>query len=207
MKHTKKSLEILQKVSEKIQDQTFHHHYYVLLDLVKSFHYTKTVNYLEIGAYAGGSACLVAQRPKTNIISVDLGKPIDSEVAINNVNSLKAKDVTYNYIKGNSQSGDVFTEVYDNMPHIDVLFIDGDHSGAGMTNDFNLYKDLVVNGGYIVFDDYNDAEYSPEVKAAVDNIVSGLDSKKFEIIGTIPNEYGARPDWLKEGNCFIIKKK
>lgn len=207
MKHTKKSLEILQDVSEKIKDQTFHHHYYILLDLVKSFHHSKRVNYLEIGAYAGGSACLVAQRPKTNVISIDLGKPIPSQVAKDNVESLKAKDVFYNYIQGDSQSESTFIEIHEHITHVDVLFIDGDHSGIGMTKDFNLYKDLVSSGGYIVFDDYNDEKHSPQVKGAVDTIVSNLDKDKYEIIGTLENKFGARPDWLKEGNCFVIKKK
>jgi hypothetical protein len=87
---------------------------------------------------------------------------------------------------------------------IDVLFIDGDHSYNGVKNDFNLYSPLVKNGGYIVFDDYNDHVSSPEVKPAVNEIVSTLVG--YEIIGTLPNVYGARPDTLLEGNCYVIKK-
>jgi hypothetical protein len=28
----------------------------------------------------------------------------------------------------------------------------------------------------------------------------------YDIIGTVPNEFGARPEDIKDGNCFIIKK-
>jgi hypothetical protein len=47
-------------------------------------------------------------------------------------------------------------------------------------------------------------EFSPEVKIAVDELLSNLEG--YDIIGTLPNIYGARPINLKDGNCFIIKK-
>jgi hypothetical protein len=37
---------------------------------------------------------------------------------------------------------------------IDALFIDGDHSVTGCTNDFNLYEDKIVPGGFLAFHDY-----------------------------------------------------
>jgi hypothetical protein len=68
-----------------------------------------------------------------------------------------------------------------------------------------LYHDLVNTGGYILFDDYNDAEHSPEVKLAVDDIIkSHLDA--YEIIGTLPNTLGARPEEMQSGNVFILQK-
>jgi hypothetical protein len=63
---------------------------------------------------------------------------------------------------------------------------------------------MVKNGGYIIFDDYNDYEFSPEVKVAVDEILTKIDG--YEIIGTLDNEFNARPENLKNGNCFIIRK-
>lgn len=36
---------------------------------------------------------------------------------------------------------------------LDVLFIDGDHSWAGVTQDFSMYRGLVADGGLIVFHD------------------------------------------------------
>ena len=41
-----------------------------------------------------------------------------------------------------------------NIPdHIGVLFIDGEHSYEAVKKDFELYKNKVVEGGYIVFHD------------------------------------------------------
>ena len=68
-----------------------------------------------------------------------------------------------------------------------------------------LYEGLVKKGGYIVFDDYNDSQHSPEVKPAVNDLVNQI-STQYEIIGAIPNLYNAKPLELKEGNEFVIKK-
>ena len=87
---------------------------------------------------------------------------------------------------------------------IDILFIDGDHSYQGVVDDFRLYEGLVKSGGYIIFDDYRD-EGCPGTRTAVDEIAN-LVSDRYNIIGTLPNTFGARPDWLLEGNDFIIHK-
>ena len=89
---------------------------------------------------------------------------------------------------------------------IDILFIDGDHSYDGIVEDFNNYVDFVNDGGFIVFDDYNDIMFSPEVKIAVNDIVSTLDLSKYSVMGSIKNEYSAKPVELLENNCFIVRK-
>jgi predicted O-methyltransferase YrrM len=202
MKSTKKSLDLTEKICNTINGQTFHHHYYILLDIANTF--DGEINYLEIGCYAGGSASLMVSRENTNVISIDLGMPISPEIAINNVNTLNTKNNKYTYIQGNSQIEETRDKVLEIMNGVDILFIDGDHLYNGVINDFNLYSPLVKTGGYIIFDDYNDIEFSPDVKTAVNKLIEGLDS--YEIIGCLDNEFGARPSSLKEGNCFIIKK-
>jgi predicted O-methyltransferase YrrM len=148
---------------------------------------------------------LVSQRKNTNIFSIDLGQPIPPEIVIKNIQKFNTKNNKFEYIQGNSQEQTTLGRLKEFIQDIDVLFIDGDHSFIGVKNDFDLYSPLVKSGGYIIFDDYNDHQFSPQVKPAVDEIVSNLD--QYEIIGTLPNIYGARPDSLKEGNCFVIKKK
>jgi predicted O-methyltransferase YrrM len=204
MKHTKKSLEITQKISNEMEGKTFHHHYHILYDLVNLFDIDHIVNYVEIGCYAGASACLVSQRKNTNIFSIDLGGPIPPEVALRNFAKFNVNGNKFQYIKGNSRDAKTFEKLKEHVSQVDVLFIDGDHSAFGVKSDFDLYSPLVKEGGYIVFDDYNDHRYSPNVKIAVDEIIKSI--QNYEIIGTLPNIYGARPDSLKEGNCFIIKK-
>lgn len=207
MKITQKSIDLLGEiVSSGVQ--TFHHHYHILYDIADSIN-KKEVNYVEIGCYAGGSACLMLQREKTNVISIDLGEPISEEVVLNNIKNHNIHKNNFNYIKGNSQVLEtkerlkLIMNEYESQK-IDILFIDGDHSFNSIHNDFNLYEDLVSIGGYIVFDDYNDSQYSPDVNGAVNNIVSNL--KNYEVIGTIENSLCAYPSSLIEGNCFVIKK-
>jgi predicted O-methyltransferase YrrM len=210
LKLTQFSLDLVRQIAKNVP--TFHHHYHVLYDVANTFG-EKKINYVEIGAYAGASSCLMSQRLNTSIISIDLGEPIPKSVVLRNVLDYKYNNNYYKYIQGNSQLIETKTKVfealidstalgYDNG--IDMLFIDGDHSFNGVLADFEMYKDLVNVGGYIIFDDYNDNAYSPEVKQAVDSLLPSLE--EYEIIGALDNTLGAYPSELKEGNCFIIKR-
>jgi len=204
MTSSKLSLDLIEKISSEMEGQTFHHHYHILYDIIKTYPDDYYLNYVEIGCYAGGSACLVSQRKNTNIISIDLGYPISPEIPKLNFNNFNSEKNNYVYIQGDSTSNETLLNLKKNISEIDVLFIDGDHSYNGVKMDFEIYSPLVKNGGYIIFDDYNDFQFSPEVKKSVDDIVkNNLD---YEIIGTLPNIFEARPKELTDGNCFIIKK-
>jgi predicted O-methyltransferase YrrM len=203
---SQKSIDILLDISNKIGNQTFHHHYHILYDIANTFNPEYNINYLEIGCYAGGSACLLLQRPNTNVTSIDLGHPISPEIVLKNVNSLNVHKNNYEYIQGDSKDLNVFNQAITKHKELDILFIDGDHSYNGVKSDFELYSKLVKDGGYIIFDDYNDHVYSPEVKKYVDELVKNINDE-YEIIGTIPNTLKARPSDLINGNCFILRKK
>lgn len=97
----------------------------------------------------------------------------------------------------------------DNNFKTDILFIDGDHSYDGVIQDFDNYEKFVNSGGYIIFDDYMDKKNSPEVKKAVDYIVTTIDKKKYEIIGCLKNIVGSYGNDIVGPylNEFIIKKK
>jgi hypothetical protein len=90
----------------------------------------------------------------------------------------------------------------------DILFIDGDHSYQGVLDDFNNFHTFVSKGGFIVFDDYQDAKYSPEVKPAVDHIVKliELNNLPFEVIGNPENYYNTYPSELSLLNEFILRR-
>jgi cephalosporin hydroxylase len=207
LKPTKTSLNIVKKIATTVP--TFHHHYHILFDIANTFG-DKKINYVEIGSFAGGSSCLMLQRPNTTVISIDLGQPIPKVVVYENIINYKKNDNCYKYIQGNSQLVETKKQLIETLiisgfsNKIDILFIDGDHSFNGVLADFTMYSDLVNIGGYIVFDDYNDSVYSPEVKQAVDSLLPILSD--YEIIGTMENTLGAYPSELKEGNCFVIKK-
>lgn len=210
LKLTQLSLDMVRQIATDVP--TFHHHYHILYDIANTFG-DKKINYVEIGAYAGGSSCLMLQRLNTTIISIDLGEPISKEVVFSNIIEYKNNNNYYKYIQGNSQIQETKDKVIETLSNsrvlgytnkIDILFIDGDHSFDGVLADFNMYSDLVNIGGYIVFDDYNDSVHSPNVKLAVDSLVPSL--VDYEIIGTFENTLGAYPSELKEGNCFVVKR-
>ena len=206
---TEKSLKMVQEISSK-GIPTFHHHYFVLMDIANTFK-KKKITYVEIGAYAGASAALMLSRPKTNVVSIDTAEVFTKGQVVQNIKSLGLKTENYTYIEGDSKDDSTrllleynLNEVF-KVGGIDILFIDGDHTRQGVFFDFINYKDFVNSGGFIVFDDYNDHIHSPEVKGAVDNIVDGF-RESFAIIGCYPNNVGAYPESLKESNCFIIQK-
>lgn len=203
------SLELVRKISQNIP--TFHHHYHILFDIASSFESIKKVRYLEIGCYGGASAALVASRPNTHVISVDVGRPIPMEYAVESVNAHKHNSSTFKYILGNSCDPQTMYDVHiaNDSHQFDVLFIDGDHSRQAVITDYLLYSPLLGCGGFLIFDDYRDAESSPQVRMAVDELISRYHDC-WEIFGTIPNVFNAHPQGhagLAEGNCFVVRKK
>ena len=211
LKPTQKSLDKVIQIASNVS--TFHHHYHIIFDIAETFG-DKKINYVEIGAYAGGSSCLMLQRTNTSVISIDLGEPVPKVVVLENVINYKNNNNYYKYIQGNSQILETKNQAIDALNNskklgysdkIDILFIDGDHSLNGVIADYNLYKDLVNIGGYIVFDDYYDNVHSPDVKIALDEIILP-NLVDYEIIGTLENTLGAYPSELKDGNCFVIKR-
>jgi predicted O-methyltransferase YrrM len=204
MKHTKESLDLTRSISDSINNQTMHHHYHILYDIANTYPKDTNITYVEIGCYAGGSACLMLQRPNTRVISIDLGQPIPKETVYSNVKNLNKFNNPYYYFEGDSQTYEMVSKLKELTNEVDILFIDGDHSYQAVINDFMLYEGLVKSGGYIVFDDYRD-EGCPGTKEAVDEIVESV-KERYTNIGTLPNIFGARPDTITEGNDYIIQK-
>jgi predicted O-methyltransferase YrrM len=204
IKTTSESLDIVKRISDNMEGHTFHHHYHILYDIGEKYE-DRHINYVEIGCFAGASACLMLQRPNTNVISIDLGHPISQDLAKRNVEKFNVLGNSFVYLQGDSQTREMVGNLASLISDIDILFIDGDHSYSGVINDFSFYRSMVKPGGYIVFDDYNDSEFSPEVKPAVDDITKQI-SDEFEIIGVIPNLHNARPLEIKDGNEFVIRK-
>jgi predicted O-methyltransferase YrrM len=203
---TETSKNIVESISTKVK--TFHHHYHLLYDIANLF---DSPTYLEIGAYAGGSAILMLKNENVKrVISIDLGTPISEKELINNVkNNVGERIRDYKYIKGNSSSSKVVSEVNQLTVNdgLDILFIDGDHTYNGVKNDFMNYNDLVNEGGFIVFDDYH-CKISPDVKLFVNELIKSESfQEKYDVIGCVENTYGAKPKELKTSNEFIIRKK
>lgn len=208
------SRSILQGIYERMQGKHFHDHACILYD-IRTLLGDKRKTYLEIGTYLGASAALMLNHPyPTDVLCVDplilsmaeTGTPRpQEEMVLANLRNL-AKQTSWEILKHYSWDKDVISRLYSRGSAIDILFIDGDHSFAGVLMDFMLYEPLVVPGGVIVFDDYADLENSSEVAAAVGYILRHLvESSAYEVVGQIaPN--AATSDNNQPGNLFVMRK-
>jgi hypothetical protein len=204
---TEESLIKNKEISNNMEGKTFHLHTHILYDIRTSFGNDDEIVYLEIGAFAGASSSLIASHPyKTKCFAIDLGKPIDKQVVVNNVNKFKNPESYFEYIQGSSMDEKIINEVYDKINYLNILFIDGDHSKRAVFSDFNNFSKLVKKGGYICFDDYLDFKYSPEVYGAVNEIVSLLNKDEYEIIGSLKYELTKKYTDMESNSIFIIKK-
>lgn len=205
---TEESIFKLNEIISTMEGKTFHNHYHILYDICNSIE-NDDVTYFEIGAYGGGSASLMSSNPKVKkSYSLDIGTPINKQIPINNVNKFKHNDCVYEYIEGDSTNNEIVNLVSEKVNNVDILFIDGDHSRNAVINDFNNYEKIVKKNGYIVFDDYMDEVYSPEVFGAVNDIVRGLNPNEYKIIGSIQYDLIQKTNCpeLKSSNEFIIQK-
>lgn len=109
---------------------------------------------VEIGTLRGGTFYIWSRYIESadKIVSVDLpGKAIKSmrDRLLKEFSTSKEISV----VRGNSHSEETFGEVKDEVDEVDFLLIDGDHSYEGVKTDFEMYKEIVSDGGMIAFHD------------------------------------------------------
>lgn len=222
LNNSQESLDLLRNVNTNIKLKHFHEWTHILYG-IRTLLGTELKTYMEIGSYIGSSASLIARNPyPTNIICIDpcnlppshYGGTINQgETLIKNINSNNIHNRNIKLYKNYSTDLNLLQTLKKYNTKVDILFIDGAHDYNGVINDWKNYNDFVNSGGYIIFDDYNDQKYSPEVKSAVDEIMKNIDTSKYEIIGSpkntlddtsvgYNNTYG-----LKYSNEFIVYKK
>lgn len=214
------SFELLNELNNKIQGRKFHDHTHILYDIRTLLGNTEKT-YTEIGSYIGSSSSLMLQHKfPTNIVCIDpLNLPnkhygikdmTQEELLNKNLNSLNLYNRKIEINKYLSNDVNLLNKLNEINFKTDILFIDGSHLYQDVINDFlNFYK-FVNEDGYILFDDYNDKIYSPEVKNAVDKIVEIINENNmpFEIIGCLPNIHSKLiVSNNNESNIFIIKVK
>lgn len=113
-----------------------------------SYHDVATV--LEIGTADGGSAWAWAQLPYVRcVVSVDIQPPPSPDGKFLDLG------VETHWITGNSASPDTRTAVMAHLQQrqVDLLVIDGDHTGGMPRSDFMLYHGLVRPGGLMLIHD------------------------------------------------------
>lgn len=134
-----------------------------LLDLMRKKLLSGPV--IEIGTLHGGTALQFAQVFNAKVITVDL--PMGEfgghshgytwEKANERSAALKQLNRKICPVLGNSQDPKVEARVVNLLGDqlADVLFIDGDHSFAGVSADFDRYEKHVRTGGIVAFHDIN----------------------------------------------------
>jgi predicted O-methyltransferase YrrM len=205
------SLGLLKSINSTM-NHSFHLHSHILYDL-RTMLNKDEATYLEIGGWVGSSASLMVSHPqKTNVISVDLWDLnkqhiVKLDTFKNNVKRFNKNNYPVYTIIGDSSNQKCIDGVRNITDKVDILFIDGDHSFSGCFNDFINYKDFVVSGGYVVFDDYRDYQHSPHVKHAVDYILDSNMANEFEIIGFTKSTFETKKPFKSFSNEFILKKR
>ncbi len=202
------SSELVKVIANTMRGNTFHHHFHILYDLRTLLGPGKKI-YAEIGTFYGGSLCFMLQHDfDTEYYSIDpeVARPDQGAVLNDNIKTFNRHSRTVHRHKKYSNDIKLIEELKQVKFKTDILFIDGDHGFEGVVSDFIKYKDFVNEGGFIVFDDYNDHKYSPWVKRAVDYIVSVLNNN-YIVIGDLPNIKSAYDSLgLTVLNEFIIRK-
>ena len=150
------------------------------INLLQDF---KPKNIIEIGTFFGGTLWAwthLIPKPE-KIICIDWPIP-ESDGRYQQLQECKllwpewCKDILVKYIKGDSTHLSTIDEVnHHNMGlSNDMLFIDGGHEYKTVKADFENYKALVRNGGWIVF---HDVMGIPDVKKFWEEISVQYESK------------------------------
>ncbi len=116
---------------------------------------------VEIGTHLGGSFwafCQVAPDDAT-LVSIDLpggpGGAFEGEATISKLRSYGKPGQTLEFLLGDSHTPEIRDQLQELIGgrDIDFLFIDGDHSKEGVSQDFETFAPSVRAGGLIAFHD------------------------------------------------------
>lgn len=123
---------------------------------------------VEIGAWKGGTALLWGRIATEKVISIDLpmgtfggaDAHLDEARCAERNRMLADKIPGFMGVLGDSHDAETIVAVLKDLEGdpVDLLFIDGDHTYAGVRQDFLLYSPLVRSGGWVAFHDIADTE-------------------------------------------------
>ncbi len=143
-------------VSTILQHHEFraHQKYPEILALLRTVQTLRPRFLLEVGNYRGGTLFLFAHvaAPDAQILAVDIQFAGPRRQVYPHFASGRQK---ISCLQGDSHSQEMRDKVVEWLHgnRLDFLFIDGDHSFAGVKRDFELYGPLVRDGGIIAFHD------------------------------------------------------
>jgi cephalosporin hydroxylase len=144
---------------------------------------------LEIGIWKGKSLSLMSYFTKAGkVIGIDPFEFRNQKAEVEYFSKAMFKDA----ILIPDFSEHAIKKVLEYSNGFKLIHIDGGHEMKNVLLDFLIYSPFIVEGGYIVFDDYGDFEFSPRVKPSVDLLVENGLTADFEVIGQIsefPSSY------------------
>jgi predicted O-methyltransferase YrrM len=161
-----------------------------LVDFLQRREPPRTV--LEIGTARGGTLWLWCRLAAEGalIVSVDLpGGPFGGGYTMMDIprfRSYAQPGQTLKLVAADSHDPLTLEAVRGFLPgpwSVDLLFIDGDHTLAGVTKDWDMYGPLVAPGGLVVFHDITDhtaeADCDCNVKDLWDRLKEGYEHYEF----------------------------
>jgi cephalosporin hydroxylase len=166
-------------------------------------------NFLEIGTNQGGTFyCWTCISNHGIRISVDIPH---GNFSAHEFDEIKRNKILSGYpgychfISGDSHEKSTLVEVENLLKgeKLDFIFIDGDHTEEGVTQDFLMYKDLVKDGGWIGFHDIKSSYFHHTNNCFVDKLWSKLNGDKVEFID---NSNGFGGIGLIQNNSKLIYK-
>ena len=122
---------------------------------------------VEIGTHRGGTlACwAIVSAPGAHLVSIDLPAPAEgmgtTDRDLTHVRSMLRDNRQLTAIRADSHLPSTLARLQQILAGraIDLLWIDGDHSDAGVRQDFAMYSPHVRPGGLIAFHDINESSY------------------------------------------------
>ena len=117
---------------------------------------------LEIGTYEGGTTLIWAQLASERVITCDIAPPGPRGDLIRRF-APPGSDCRVVMLTGDSHSTDFARRVEQELAgrKADFLFIDGDHTEAGVEADYRTYRHVVRRGGLIAFHDIAEKQDQP----------------------------------------------
>jgi predicted O-methyltransferase YrrM len=143
-------------------------------------------NFLEIGSFEGRSTCWFLQNGLAydgSIVCIDTFKPYWYtngnllEIFNGNVKEIKTKKQVVSTFPMDSQLA--LAQLINSKQTYDFIYIDGDHSPAGVLTDAVMAWSLLRRGGVMLFDDY---EYDKEpTKIGIDAFLKTFEGQ-YEVV-------------------------
>ena len=177
--------------------------------------------HMEIGALFGAASifsCHAVQLSGKGIITVVIDPfegyygqerdsitrlPVEEKIFWSNIERFGFSKDMVEVKKGYSGNENILRQVKNYR--ILSLLIDGDHSYQGVKNDWINYSPLVVTGGYVLIDDYNNHAW-PEVSDFVNREILSYLSGRWEVVLVFGNSIVLRRTEFKESEMLSAQE-